>query len=141
MDERSIEDFNRKLEECNTKSVTQTIENIGGVISDDNTAYVTQKMSFIDTDMTPRETTLYSMRTCTCGRLLSKNNPVEGRCQHRNCANFTCGECVNACRRCKRNFCSSQVIRWGSEEVYCFRCLPIKMLRSFFNPSYGRSEK
>lgn len=145
MNERNIQDFNRKLEECSTKSVSQTIQNIGGAISDDDTAYVMQKMSFIDTDMTPRDVILYSMHLCSCGQLLTQKNPVEGRCQARRCPNFTCSQCVNTCQRCKRNFCSRHVTRFGPDETYCSRCLPIRIivtsLKMFFNFGSGRNKE
>lgn len=146
MDERTEEDFNQKLSECSIKSVSQTMENIGGVVSEDDTTYVKQEMSFIDTaDMTPRQVVLYSTRTCSCGRPLGKKNPVEGRCRHRNCTNYTCGECVNTCHRCKRNFCSRHVIRLRQDEAYCLRCLPVRIiaifLKAFFNPDYERKKE
>lgn len=144
MNERSLEDFNRKLEECSIKSVTQKIQNIGGTVSQDNTGSVEQQMSFID-DGTPREAVVYSMRTCNCGKIVSKNNSVVGRCQRRNCPNFTCSECVSTCQRCKGNFCPGHVTRFGSDEAYCSRCLPFKIIKAslkfFFNPDYGRSKE
>lgn len=145
MNERSIEDFNRLLERCETKSVSQTIQNVGGPVSDDNTGYIKQEMSLIDADMTPRQVTLYSMRSCSCGKLVTEGNPIQGRCQHRNCANFNCSECVRTCQRCRRNFCSRHVTRFGPDEVYCSRCLPFKIigasLKMFFNQDYGRSKE
>jgi len=145
MNERSIEDFNRLMERCKTKSVSQTIQHVGRPVSDDDTGYIKQEMSFIDEDMTPRRVTLYSMRNCSCGKIITESNAIRGRCQHHNCVSFTCAECSRTCQRCKGNFCSRHVTRFGQDEVYCSRCMPLKMFTAsvkwFFNIRKERSKE
>lgn len=131
MNERRREEFIQLLGRSNPKSVSQTIQNVGAPISDDDTGYMVDKMSFIDGD-TVRDVVLHTMRPCDCGALLTAESPAFGHCQHDDCDRYLCEQCRNQCKRCLAYVCSRHSSRYLDGTVYCHRCRPVKWAKKFF---------
>jgi len=141
MNEKTRKDFIDLLSKCSARNRKTTIGAVGGRASADNVNYIKEEIQVIAPDMTPREITLVESRVCSCGKLLTAQNPISGICQHPGCANFTCAQCVKVCSRCGLTFCPHHVSVYGNGngEVYCRRCRPLKWAKLFFD--IGGKEK
>jgi hypothetical protein len=132
MPEKTREELLEYLKTCNPRTRNTFIQMIEGKVSEnDSAAFVREKLSFMEQDLTPREVTFVSSRLCDCGKLISQNNALQGKCQHRGCRRYVCAECARTC--CGRTLCPRHYTESRSGKVHCRRCRPVALLKAFFD--------
>ncbi len=121
MPEMTREELLEFLKTCNPRARNTFIQMVEGKVSEkDSTAFVREKLSFLEPDLTPRELTFVSNRLCNCGAIVGDNNKLVARAEC--CGVFTCEMCNNRCIRCGNNVCKAHSIVSSDGEVYCSRC-------------------
>jgi len=133
MSEKTREELLALLKQCNPRQRSTVIQAIEGLASEDKVAYIKEHLSFLEPDLTTREVTFISSRVCDCGKLISQNNVLQGKCQQAKCVKYVCSDCSKVCSRCGRTVCPEHRTQYLDGSTYCRRCRPFKWARMFFD--------
>lgn len=135
-------EFLEMLARCNAKTRKTTVATIGEAVSSNKVSYIKEEATCLEPDMTTRQVTLMETARCDCGRILSsKDNPLEGKCQHPGCLRYVCKSCAGICSRCGKTVCHLHYKRYSDGEVYCKKCRPVKWLKVWFDIEKKDGEK
>jgi len=126
--EMSREELLEYIKGCSPRTRDTFVQRLEGKASEkDATPFAREKLSFMEDDLTPREITLVSSRTCDCGALLSESNKLFGRAEC--CGALLCDRCQSQCVRCGKAICHRHSHRFSEEETYCPGCRLAKWVK------------
>jgi len=124
------------LKTCSPRARNTVIQMIEGKVSENDAAtFVKETLSFMESDLTPRQLTFVSSRLCDCGKLVSQENPLHGKCQHLGCTRYICASCVRVCEHCKKTYCGRHSKQYKAGDTYCIKCRGHKWCRILFDIS------
>ena len=136
MAEKTRDEILEHFKTCSPRDRNTLIQTVEGKVSEDDAAtFVRETLCFMESDMTTRQLTFVSSRLCDCGKLVSQENPLRGRCQHPSCTRYICGSCVQICEHCKKAYCGRHSKQYKAGDTYCITCRRYKWGRTLLEIS------